>query len=373
MILYFSSFGFGGEYFSKSWSCQEHKITECSIHELLGWMHYEYDPRLSIWESTHMHFSCILKALNLPFSMPFFLSWGQEEQVVVFARDPFPFHSLYHICSATSQRLGGFQVFAGLRNCMDLRCLFTSKFSMHKRFSIRAFCLSRNVLYQQGDVAFDWVVDRESYWRWLERAWLPNVFRHHMVSFIRELDLDQDNDLHCFTFICICIHAIDHCPTLYLWSVSKCLKRNQQDTIHIYIESKARIGANLKSVHQTPIRTHGQTYSRRSNKHEQDRESIANQRKRNPEKARKEKKTTANQRKPTKMKEKTMTQPNDKKHPDTEKVKSCMTDYSRREQRSKMRSTTNYRTPQHCFETHTWKEKYDEICRSIVGKPHQGI
>ena len=23
---------------------QEHKLSECSIHELLGWMHYEYDP-----------------------------------------------------------------------------------------------------------------------------------------------------------------------------------------------------------------------------------------------------------------------------------------------------------------------------------------
>ena len=123
---------FGVSFFSntfcQSWSCQEHKITECSIHELLGWMHYEYDPWL-IRESTHVHFSCILKALNLPFSMPFFLSWGQEEQVVVFARDPFPFHSLYHICSATSQRLGGFQVFAGLRRYMAKRCLFRSEFS----------------------------------------------------------------------------------------------------------------------------------------------------------------------------------------------------------------------------------------------------
>lgn len=26
--------------------CQEHKITECSIHDLLHWMHYEYDPGL---------------------------------------------------------------------------------------------------------------------------------------------------------------------------------------------------------------------------------------------------------------------------------------------------------------------------------------
>ena len=228
------------------------------------------------------------------FPMPFLLSWGQEEQVVVFARDPFPFHSLYHICSATSQCLGGFQEFAGLRNCMDFWCLFRSEFSwfnastdfLHNastkwpllpffyffdvfcprlyrllnfigivdiwssRLSvlpaenldgfemfwmcrITAFCVSRNVPYQQeqGDFAFEWVVDRESYWLWLERAWLPNVLRHHMVSFIRELDPDQDSDLHCFTFICIYNHLHTCHRSMMsnivdLWSVSKFLKRD---------------------------------------------------------------------------------------------------------------------------------------------------
>ncbi len=90
-------------------------------------------------------------------------------------------------------------------------------FEMFWMCRITAFCVSRNVPYQQeqGDFAFARVVDRESYWLWLERAWLPNVLRHHMVSFIRELDPDQDSDLHCFTFICIYIHAIDQwCPTL---------------------------------------------------------------------------------------------------------------------------------------------------------------
>lgn len=87
----------------------------------------------------------------------------------------------------------------------------------------------------------------------------------------------------------------------------------------------------------------------------------------NPEKAGKEKKTTAKQRKPTKMKvsskgkptkEKTMIQANDKKHSDIKKVKSCMTDYSRREQRNKRRSRTI--EPPSTALRHT-KEKYAEV------------
>eukprot|EP00434_Breviolum_minutum_P019304 symbB.v1.2.017015.t2/scaffold1316.1/size125546/5 len=31
---------------------KEHKITECSIHELLGWMHYEYDKKSKLWLSS---------------------------------------------------------------------------------------------------------------------------------------------------------------------------------------------------------------------------------------------------------------------------------------------------------------------------------
>ena len=107
---------------------QEHKLSECSIHELLGWMRYEYDPRMH-WHETEIggcrsllwcdylranfHNICLLSFSAIDFQ-------GEEKQIVVLARDPLPVRCFCHEHSFTSQCVGGFQNFTSLRLGVEL-------------------------------------------------------------------------------------------------------------------------------------------------------------------------------------------------------------------------------------------------------------
>lgn len=109
---------------------KEHKLSECSIHELLGWMHYEYDKKSKLW--------------SLPETLFLFTA--------------FIIGAVLHL------------------NVWE------------------AFKSSRAYQYAltYGDFALEWVVDRDTFWKWVYEGWLRNILRHHMVSFIREVDPDQD-------------------------------------------------------------------------------------------------------------------------------------------------------------------------------------
>ncbi|CAL1135238.1 unnamed protein product [Cladocopium goreaui] len=109
---------------------KEHKITECSIHDLLHWMHYEYDKKSKLW------------------SLP--------ETLFLFAA--FVISVVLH--------LNVWEAFKSSR-------VYT-------------------VALTYGDFALEWAVDRDSLWVWLDEGWLRNVLRHDMISFARDPDPDKD-------------------------------------------------------------------------------------------------------------------------------------------------------------------------------------
>jgi len=109
---------------------KEHKITECSIHELLGWMHYEYDKKSKLW--------------SLPETLFLFTA--------------FIISVVLHL------------------NVWE------------------AFKCSRvyDAIWQNGDFVLFKVMDIDTYWSWMQGAWLRNTLRHHMISWLRPFDPDED-------------------------------------------------------------------------------------------------------------------------------------------------------------------------------------
>eukprot|EP00439_Symbiodinium_sp_Y106_P001154 s7652_g1.t1 len=102
----------------------DHKSTECSLTELLDWLKFEYDKKSNLW--------------SLPETLLLFFAF----------------------VLASAVHLGVFEAFR-ISQVYDLGLGF-------------------------GDfLAYD-MVDHETFWIWIERGFLRNIFRHDLFSFVRQ-------------------------------------------------------------------------------------------------------------------------------------------------------------------------------------------
>ncbi|CAE7573177.1 pkd2 [Symbiodinium sp. CCMP2592] len=103
---------------------KDHKSTECSLTELLDWLKFEYDKKSNLW--------------SLPETLLLFFAF----------------------VLASAVHLGVFEAFR-ISQVYDLGLGF-------------------------GDfLAYD-MVDHETFWIWIERGFLRNIFRHDLFSFVRQ-------------------------------------------------------------------------------------------------------------------------------------------------------------------------------------------